>query len=83
MGFVVLFVETAKIQDVLFVVFKCPGLLHTFQTQPPVMSVQLGWTVRLRQQNGPAQQNQQPTIWRHQSHHVRDIKKIHSNKYKI
>lgn len=60
MCFVVLFLETAKTQDVLFVFFTCLGLQHTFQTQPRAMSVQPGWTVRCRQQNRSAQQSQQP-----------------------
>lgn len=60
MCFVVLFLGTAKTQDVLFVFFKCFGLQHTFQTQPQAMSVQPGWTVRFRQQNRSAQQSQQP-----------------------
>lgn len=60
MCFVVLFLGTAKTQDVLFVFFKCFGLQHTFQTQPQAMSVQPGWTVRFKQQNRSAQQSQQP-----------------------
>lgn len=60
MCFVVLFLETAKTQDVLFVFFKSLGLQHTFQTQPRAMSVQPGWTVRFRQQNRSVQQSQQP-----------------------
>ena len=54
----------------------------TFQTQSKVMSVcqlQPLALVRLSLQGCPAQQSPAATIWKHQPHHVRDIKMIHSN----
>lgn len=79
-GFLVLFLETAKIQEVLFVFFKCHHLQRTFQTQPGVMSVQPGWAVRFRQQKRACSAEPIATIWRHQSpHHVCDIKMIQGN----
>lgn len=79
MCFVVSFLEIAKIQDVCLkfssALVYCLPTRHSLGSQ----SVQLGWAVRFRQPNRPAQQSQQPTIWRHQSHHVHDNNKIHNN----
>jgi hypothetical protein len=78
--FVLFFVlEIAKLQDVCLYFSKavvyCIPSRHGLGSQ----SGELGWTVRFRQQNRPAQQSQQqPTIWRHQFYHVRD-NKIHNN----